>query len=48
MNNLSLAERHELVTLDYVLTWNYAANYTQDLARYHELQAKRENNTGLA
>jgi hypothetical protein len=38
---LSEEEWQELVTLDYILTWNYTTDYERDLNRYQELSERR-------
>ncbi len=36
-SDLTEQEWQELVSLDYVLTWNYSDNYERDLERYRFL-----------
>lgn len=34
-------EWQEIITLEYVLTWQYTDNYEKDLNRYKELSKKK-------
>lgn len=47
LKNLTLSEWHELLGLEYILTWNYTDDSDRDEKRHKELSDKRwEVNNG--
>lgn len=47
MRGLSEKEWNELVSLEYILTWNFTDDYDRDEKRYKELSEKRWKNWEL-